>query len=335
MGITRFPHGVSSFGIPVFGGGGMPTIFPGNVTYLIGPSSKVTTNQHYALMQERGIEDGDIYTSLLTAYAATTNDRNDTIIMSPESHTYGTSLTWANYCTHLIGNAGGRPTQFHRCRFGASANFTPVATFSGWACTWANVRIAHGRGDAGNLVGLNMTGHYNNLTGVHLYSPGSTTEGDVGATMMSMSLAGGNNYFENCVLGVDTIQRSAANSLININTSATNNVFKGCIFHMFQDASTPYLIWVASGAGVQNRWTYFEDCLFVAYSTSWGTPLTVAVGYNYSGDGHRLIFKDCGFTGVTDIIASGYENNIQMIGGNTYISADEYTGLTLVPDTTA
>jgi len=330
MGITRFPHGVSSFGIPLYGGGIGP-IYPGDVHWVV--KYKTTSSPPWELLYNNGIEDGDIFTDLSTAYAGTITARNDVVVLSPESHTYAATLTWANYDTHLLGNQVGRPTQFQRCRFGASANFTPVVTLSGWGCTWSNVRVAHGRGDAGNLVGVNMSGHYNNWTNVHLYSPGSTTEGDVGATMMSMSLAGGNNYFEGCTFGVDTIQRSAANSLININTSATNNVFKNCIFHMFQDASTPYFIWVASGAGVQNRWTFFDDCLFVAYSTSWGTPLTTAVGYNYSGDGHRLIFKDCGFTGVTDIIADTYENNIQMFGGNTYISANTVTGLTVVPVT--
>ncbi len=290
------------------------------------------TAPEHAYLRDK-IEDANRHSTLALAYAAMVDDRNDVTFLTGESHQLAATITWVKYRAHLIGLAGGRPTQFQRPRFGASDNFTPVITMSSWGTTWANLRIAHGRGNAGNLVGVQLSGHYNNWTGVHLYSPGDTTEGDVGATMMSLSLAGGNNYFEDCTFGVDTIQRSAANSLININTSGTNNVFKKCIFHMFQDAATPYLIWCASGAGVQNRWTFFDDCLFVAYSTNWGTPLTVAVGYNYSGDGHRLIFKDCGFAGVTDIIADGYENNIQMFGGNTYISANTVTGLTVVPVT--
>jgi hypothetical protein len=294
---------------------------------------KDSTVASYLRFKTMGVDSDHLKSTLATAYAATTNDRNDIVILSPESHQLASSLTWSNYCTHLVGFAGKRPTQFQRARFGASADFTPVTTLSGWGCTWDNVRVAHGRGNAANLVGVNFSGHYNNWSRVHLYSPGSTTEGDVGATMMSMSLAGGNNYFEGCTLGLDTLQRSAANSLININTSATNNVFKNCIFHMYQDASTPYFIWCASGSGVQNRWTFFDDCVFIAYSANWGTDLTVAVGYNYSGNGHRLIFKDCGFAGVTDIIADGYENNIQMINCNTYVSANTVTGLTVVPVT--
>lgn len=333
MGFTNYPHGITSFGIPIFGSE-MVVPVPADIHHVV--TSKSSSSVHYTKLHEREVDENNIHATIAAAYAATTNNENDVVILSPESHSLSSSLTWANYHTHFIGNAGGRPAQFQRARFGASADFTPVITLSGWGCTWANMRIMHGRGNAGNLVGVNLSGHYNNWTNMHLYSPGDTTEGDVGATMMSLSLAGGNNYFEGCVFGVDTVLRSAANSLININTSGVNNIFYRCLFHMFQDASTPYLIWCASGTGVQNRWTYFEDCLFVAYSANWATPLTCAVGYNYSGGtGHRLIFKDCGFTGVTDIIADGYENNIQMFGGNTYISADEYTGLTLVPDHTA
>jgi len=308
----------------------MGITIPGEVRFAF----RSATNPQYTYLRDI-VTEANMHQTLAKAYAATQANRNDVVFITQEHQQLLATLDWAKYNVHLIGLGGMPGAAFQYPRFGQSDDFTPVITQSQWWGTWANMRISHGRGAAGNLVGVNLTGHYNAWKNIHLYSPGHATEGAVGATMMSLSLAGGNNYFEGCTLGLDTVLRAAANSVININTSGVCNVFKGCRIVMYQSAGTPYFIWCASGASVQNRWTYFEDCTFIAYSTNWGTPLTVAIGYNYSGDGHRLIFKDCGFAGVTDLIASGYENNVQMIGGNTYISADEYTGLTLTPDTTA
>jgi len=271
-----------------------------------------------------------LYSSLATAYAATTNSRNDVILLTPESHAQASSLTWANYNTHLIGMMAGRTFQAHSARITPSANYTPGWTISGYYDTWANVRLAHPAGSAGNLVGLEMSGHYNYWNNVDLWSPGSTTEGAVEA-MYSLSCAGGNNYFEDCTIGGDSRMRAAANHVLNINTNGVQNVFKNCVFMFYTNSADTYFIRCASGAGVQNRWTLFDNCTFIAYSANWATSCTEAVKFNYSGGiGHRLLFKDCSFMGVSDIITSeagSYRNNCWFSGGNTFLNATTGTGL--------
>ena len=324
MSFTRFPHGVSSFGIPLFGN--IPPLHPGDIHWVV--SSKTTSSPMYTIISEQ-IEDGDIFSSMATAYDSTTTNHNDVVILAPETHTISSSLTWANYNTHLIGNHPGRVFQAHAARFEASADFTPVITNSGYYNTWANLRIAHGRGTAANYIGVEMSGHYNYWNNVDLWSPGNVAEG-ADAGMVSMNLSGGNNYFEGCTIGGDSRLRSAANKTLDIKTNGVQNVFKDCVFMMYTDDAEAKFIWVSSGAGVQNRWTLFDNCTFIAYSVNWGTSITVAVGYNYSGgNGHRLLFKDCSFMGVTDVISSddSYRNNCWFSGGNTYLGATTGTGL--------
>lgn len=290
------------------------------------------TGKPYLYYRDK-IEDANMHSTLALAYAATTLERNDVVFLLPESHSLAASVTWAKNNTHLVG-MGGRPGVAFLCpTIAPGADFTPVMTQSGWWNTWANFRVEHGRGTATNYYGVTLSGHFNSWINMDLESPLNATEA-ADAGLISLYQSGGHNYFENCQIGNDNVVRSAANQLLNINTSGVASVFKGCRFTMFQNVATPYLIWCASGSGVQNRWTYFEDCVFIAYSSNWATPLTTAVGYNYSGGtGHRLIFRNCSFVGVTDVIASGYENNIQLIGGNTYISAATQSGMSIVPST--
>jgi hypothetical protein len=297
----------------------------GNVSVLTADRSG-TMGTH---MTKRGVTAGSIYTSISDAEASMVTLRNDTVLVTPETHSQAASLTWSKYNTHLLGLMAGRTFQAHSARLTPSANYTPGWTLSGYYDTWANLRLAHPAGDAGNLVGVNVSGHYNYWNNVDLWSPGSTTEGAV-AEMYSLSCAGGNNYFEGCTIGGDSRMRAAGNYILDINTNGVQNVFKDCVFMFYTSSADTYFIRCGSGSGVQNRWTLFDDCTFVAYSSNWGTSATVAVKFNYSGGtGHRLLFKDCSFMGVTDIISSddSYRNNCWFSGGNTYLSATTGTGL--------
>jgi hypothetical protein len=147
---------------------------------------------------------------------------------------------------------------------------------------------------------------------------------------VSLSCSGGNNYFEGCTIGGDSRMRAAANCILNINTNGVQNVFKDCVFMFYTNTADTFFIYVSSGAGVQNRWTLFDNCTFIAYSVNWATSATVAVKFQYSGgNGHRLLFKDCSFMGVADVISSddSYRNNCWFSGGNTYLGATTGTGL--------
>ena len=283
------------------------------------------TSASYSYLRDL-VNEANIHKTLALAYAATVSARNDVVLLSMETHSQAATLDWAKYNTHLIGMRGGRTFQAHTARVTPSANYTPGWTLSGYNNTWANMRLAHPAGNAGNLVGVELSGHYNYWNNVDLWSPGSTTEGAV-AAMISLSLSGGNNYFEGCTIGGDSRMRAAANCILNINTNGVQNVFKDCTFMYYTNSADTFFIYCASGAGIQNRWTLFDNCTFIAYSVNWGTASTVGVKYQYSGDGHRLIFKDCGFVGIADVVADGYRNNCQFIGGNTYLGATAGTGM--------
>ena len=94
--LTNFPNGITSFGIPIFGGGLPP--FTGN----------------YFFCDYKNGNDGNSgsannpFKTITAAYAQTTSGNNDVIFIVGDGATDATqrltaTLTWAKNATHLIG----------------------------------------------------------------------------------------------------------------------------------------------------------------------------------------------------------------------------------------
>jgi hypothetical protein len=179
---------------------------------------------------------------------------------------------------------------------------------SGSGNSLRNLYFMHGRGDAGNLTCLSLTGDRNSFYNCHFGGPMHQTEADTAGYELLSMVGCEESYFKDCTFGIDTIERGAANTLLEIGAGASRNIFENCIFLSMSDASTPYFISVLSGSTF--GWTMFKECLFLNYSSNWASDLTVAALIACTDTQHRLIFDSkCSFFGVTDVVAANREGS--------------------------
>lgn len=303
MTYTNLPNGLSSFGIPVFGGALPP--FTGQYLFV-----------NYATGNDgnTGTADNPLKT-LAAAYALTTSGNNDVIFIVGNGTTTATqrltaTLTWANNATHLIGLTAPTPYA-SRARISnlttAVAEINPMMTISGSGCIFANYSMFQGVGQAGTAEQLvTITGSRNHFSRVHFGGMGATasTGGAAATTSYSLSFgAGGDeNFFQDCVVGLDTVQRTAANASVIFQAGAgvARNLFQNCIFPMDGlNANTPYFI-DASGVGCLDRDTIFRNCYFYNTVNSTGTQLSVGSLAPVAGSpAGTLVFDNCTGVGFT------------------------------------
>jgi hypothetical protein len=166
MGLTKFPNGVSSFGIPLTGGGFIPA---GGTHYWVRPALGSNNNS--------GLDPSSPMDTVEAALAKCTAGRNDTIHLIGNGQASGSSrdtatIAWSKDATHLVGeSAPCRVSQ--RSRVAPSTTFTPLITISGDGCIFSNVQFFQGHNAAS--VCLNVTGERNYFENVHIAGIGHAT----------------------------------------------------------------------------------------------------------------------------------------------------------------
>jgi hypothetical protein len=243
-----------------------------------------------------------VYGTIASALAGMTSGRNDTALLMPDSHTQAATLTWNKNMCHLIG-AYGPAKQNHRSRIGHSADFTPLMSITGYGNTFAGVYMMHGRGAAGNLVGLSVAGERNSFINSH-FLPANATELDQ-ATYRLISINAAEQYFGGCVFGSDTVPWTNG-AMIQLGASGDGGpprvFFEDCTFYMYADNGQVRFL-DASLAGMGRALIYFKGCHFINV----GTALAYAI--NGAGLSNAQMFFDmnCSFAGCTEIIEAAYE----------------------------
>lgn len=310
MTLTNFPNGLSSFGIPVLGGAMIP--FNGSyffVDAVNGADGNV------------GSADSPMQT-LAAAYARCTSGKNDVVFIIGDGSTTATqrlssTLTWAKNATHLIGITA--PAMIgQRARIstasGATTNTNPLIDVTGNGCLFMNFSIFQGVGQsATDEQCVRVTGQRNYFGNVQFGGIGAAA-GAARAGSYSLLLYGGSeNTFEGCAIGLDTIDRSAANASVRLrknasNTASTRNVFLNCLFPMRATATTP--LWIdANESGGIDRFALFKNCTFINF----GTSAVAAVVAFHASQGGYVIMDNCTVTGATDYTATD-TSTVQIAG---------------------
>lgn len=251
--------------------GGVPV--PMGVPF--GRESKVFFVAPYRAGSENGASDGNDglspYRALKTIQAAHNKARankNDVIyvIASGDAAAATTddltaSLAWNKDMVHLIGvNAG--PMFSSRSRIGTqTTGIAKLVNVTADGCLFANLQAFHGvSGDNTGLICWEDSGNRNVYRNVHFAGGGvSTTADDAG--MRSLKLAGGGErYFKNCVIGLDTVDRSTtANAELEL-AGAVREVFEDCIFTTYGSGAHAMVIVTATGL---DRYALFRRCQFI------------------------------------------------------------------------
>lgn len=300
-------------GIPI-----MPTIpglpfIQGNI-YHVKPSSGNNGNT--------GDHPDSAFKTLAYAHSKMSADQNDICLMYAESNTAGsttdyqsTTLTWSKDACHLIGvNAGQRLS--HRARIALTSAYDTASnlmTVTADGCLFQGVELFEG------VAGTNPTGCLkinagtrNHFRNCHIAGIGNDANDIAGAYSLSLIGNATENYFEDCVIGVDTISRGSADSIYEIymDTSTgvvsglkpARNIFKGCYVLGLAGSATQYLfLKIASGGA--DRFVMFDGCHFINAGTTVGGGSTMNYAFSVASDanGKVILAGGTSITGAADV----------------------------------
>lgn len=307
-------------GVPIHGSGGMMTQ---GSSYFVMPGSGSGDND--------GTSTDTPEATLAGALALCTADQNDVVYMFAEDNSasgttdyQSSTLTWNKDLTHIVGvNCGNKIGARSRVAFISTyATASNLFTLSANACRIENIHFYAGVADTNPTGCMLVSGSRNYIKNCHIAGIGNANN-DI-ANAFSLHVTGDENYFEDCVIGLDTIGRgSAANSEIRFTGGATRNVFRNCLILTYADAATHQFILKAS-AGI-DRFALFDNCIFINPIDSAATTMTEAISVTAGGSPNgSIILKDCAFFGATDIenAASGEV----LVLGHTATAADQSVG---------
>lgn len=300
MGVTPFPHGVSSFGVPLMGGGAFTLPRMGGNVAGSGPAKVFFVDPANGSDGNVGTDPDNAFATVSYAYSQTVDKRGDVIYLLNDGNTSGTSrenstITWAKDNTHLIGLCA--PTVLsQRARISPATTHTNIVTpqllVSGNGNIFANLSFFEGgTQDSTASTCIKVTGSRNYFNNVAMMNMGDATNGNTGDEAGSNHLyinGGSENTFDGCYIGLDTAARSAANANVKLDAAATRNVFRDCIFPMFADASTPLFVDIPDVAGI-DRWVLFQRCFFINVIGSTATSLAGCINVNASAGGLVLL----------------------------------------------
>jgi hypothetical protein len=315
MGNTNF-SGLTINGAQVLPGlGGIPF---GGTYYYVSPA--------YGSDGNPGTSEEPLAT-LYRAHALCTAGKNDVVVLVGDGSTTGTArlsaalaasidssattgtLTWSKNATHLIGVTApaliaqrariAPPSGTYTVTTFGSANFMIV---SASGCLFSNFSMFNGFSTGGaNQICMTVTGSRNAFVGVNMGGMGDAgSAGDAGSRSLKIGSSGsGENYFQNCTIGLDTVTRSAANASVEFAGATPRNIFRDCVFPFMTSAATPLGI-IGTGSGCMDRFQLFERCSFINNVKSTSTTITGLCTLPASAGG-LLFFKESTTVGFTDL----------------------------------
>lgn len=249
------------------------------------------------------------YATLAVAYAACADGNNDVVVLVGNGQTSGTArvdtaFTWAKNATHLVGWCS--PILFsQRARIAPTSTttaFTPFFTISGSGCIFQNVQWFHGFA-TGTTAQINMvlTGQRNYFKNCAIDGMGDTTSAtDAGSRSLKIGGGGaGENVFDSCSIGLDTVTRTGANASVEFTGNAVRNAFLNCLFPAYGGAGGAPLIILGTGAACVDRFNEFAYCKFRNAIKSGATAMTTLGSFTSASPGGMITFTGCNAVGMT------------------------------------
>lgn len=336
--ITSFGRsGVTSFGVPVLPAG-IP--FGSDSRYFfVAPYRTSGGTANGASDGNDGLSPRRALKTLSAALSKARANKNDVIFMIASGNSAAdttddqtASLAWNKDMVHLIGiNAGAMFSP--RSRIGTqTTGITPLVNVTANGCRFANIEAFHGvTADQTGLVCWQDSGSRNVYYNVHFAGGGvSTTADDTG--MRSLKLAGGGERrFVNCVIGLDTIDRSTtANAELEL-AGAVREVFDDCIFTTYGSGTHAMVIVGATGL---DRYALFRNCSFINPIQSGTTALTECFSMTAStSPGGAVILKDPVAYGCGPWEADVETGRVVILGHtSTIASTNDNIGLAAAPE---
>lgn len=256
---------------------------------------------------------GGMYDPLATltqGLSQCTSGNNDIIFMTGTVHTAAT-IAWSKSKTHLIGLAPALGSQA-RARISSTGTvFTPLVNVTGSECIFMNIGAFHGFADASTQICWVDSGGRNQYQNCNFLGMGNATAAaQAGSRSLVITGPNGENTFNQCVIGLDTVVRATnANASLEFTAATPRNVFRDCIFAI--DTSLATNVHITVGSGGMDRYAYFDRCLFMNAVESGSTTMNAAITANASAGG-AVILQSPISLGATAIATTG---PVYIIGG--------------------
>lgn len=245
--------------------------------------------------------------TLSGAYGRCVAGNNDVVVIVGDGATTGTlrvdaAFDWAKNATHIIGMCA--PTLYsQRARIAPTSSTTAFANFftvSANGCYFANVQWFHGfaTGVAASIC-MTITGGRNVFVNCQLAGMGDAASAQ-SATSRSLKISGttGENVFQSCVIGLDTVTRTVANASVEFAAAVPRNSFLDCAFP-FMTSSATVLGYIGTGAECMDRTNEFVRCRFINAVQSTSTAMS-GLGTLPASAGGLLLFKGCTLVGISE-----------------------------------
>jgi hypothetical protein len=297
MGITNL-SGLEVAGVPTMGMAGAP-LFSGNwyfVDYVNGndgnPGSAdeplKTIYAAHDLMQA-----GNNDVCVIVGNGAASGTQRLSIAnaqVGDPTATTGT-LNWSKDACHLIGMTA--PTGISpRARLAPETTATLTTFGSGTlvnvtasGCYFANFQAFSGYATGGNnQICWSDSGDRNYYADVHFAGAGDTASAQSTSSRSLVLDGGSESTFVNCTFGVDTVQKTVANSIVEFKAGSTRNKFVNCDFIWWSNSATTLVVSAAAASAI-DRWIKFDNCAFLGF----GTALTGIASLAASVGGYLLM----------------------------------------------
>jgi len=309
----------------------------------LGPTSPMFTGNFYYVDPASGADGNDgkspqtAFSTLSAAHSAATAGNNDVIFLVGDGSTSATArlsatLTWSKNATHLIGVTAPTPIA-SRARI-SHASTAPTTAFNmvqvtASGCIFSNFSLFEGFDEAATCVLWEDQGARNHYSFVHFGGMGAAGKsGDNASSADILFTGGGEHYFTNCAIGLDTVERGAANANVRFRSQVARVMFEDCYFLCSADAATPLFI-DANASSALNRWVMFNRCHFLnGLNYGPATTLTAAISVHASANG-TILLNACDKLNTTDWTAADsalvkLANMVSTNGdtGGEYVSSD-------------
>lgn len=208
------------------------------------------------------------------ALARCTAGKNDIVVIMNSGGTIAQSCVrvnaafdWNKACTHIVAqtpcNSPFSPRASIRPDLATTA-FAAFFTASARGCLFHNIAwVTEFTTGHASSIPLTITAPYNAFNRCHIAGMVDAESG-AGSGARCLKIGAGENWFEDCVIGVDTADRSAANANIEFYNNCARNIFRHCIFPIRATQTTPLLVKVTDIDRVQ----LFEDCTVWNFGTA-------------------------------------------------------------------
>ena len=295
MTLTHFPNGVSSFGIPVVGGGGVPATF-GTIFWV---DSDVGSDGN------RGLGPDDALATVAAAYAKCTSNKHDVIVLSGAgAHTLTDELAVAKNRVHFVGLGGGSRYVGQRTRFEmgvTTGTAIAIVKVTGVGCTFTNIKFRSSDTLATSLYAVADGGEFTQFTNCSFEK--ATDLDQAGAAEFLCNCDTG--YYKNCSFGNMIYQVSVARGCVLVTREtiagkvARDCIFEDCLFLNNTSATTSVHVKTTLAADVE-RFMIFKNCIFMTAKLSSATQTNAIHGAAALTQG-EILCHDCSCQNVTGL----------------------------------